>query len=131
MSAPSRSITPRRSRIIVTPTLSPALTETIDRPSLFAPKKMLPSIPLSAPFFAKVARLRRNQRQRPFLEFKVVILAVAPPRGHVARALDVLRHAVGDERHPLKRIAQPLFDQPGGEVGDINADPRSPEFWAG
>ena len=49
--APSRSITPRRSRIIATPTLSPALTLTMARPSCFAPKYRLPSMPLSAPFF--------------------------------------------------------------------------------
>lgn len=49
MPAPSRSITPRRSRIMADPTLSPALTETMARPSCLGPNKMLPSIPLSAP----------------------------------------------------------------------------------
>ena len=50
MAAPSRSMTPRRSRIIATLTLSPALTETMAR--LVLPT--LPSMLWSAPFFERL-----------------------------------------------------------------------------
>ena len=43
--APSRSITPRRSEIMTRPTFSPALTETMDRPSICAEVMEHPKLP--------------------------------------------------------------------------------------
>lgn len=73
--------------------------------------------------FAEVAGLGVDERERPF--FELVILA---PRGKVAGPGQVLRDAVGQELDAGKGIAQALFDQADGKVGDVDADPGPPEF---
>lgn len=67
--------------------------------------------------FPEVAGLGGDEGERPFLEF--MILA---PRRKVAGGVDVLRDAVGGELDGRKGIAQALFDQADGKVGDVDAD---------
>lgn len=43
--------------------------------------------------------------------------------------MEVLRDAVGGELDGRKGIAQALFDQSDGKVGDVDADPTPPEFF--
>lgn len=83
--------------------------------------------PVEAPIralLAEVAGLGGDEGERPF--FKLMILA---PRRKVAGGVDVLRDAVGGELDGRKGIAQALFDQSDGKVGDVDADPAPPEFF--
>lgn len=73
---------------------------------------------------AEVAGLGGDEGERPFLE-----LMVFAPRRKVAGGVDVLRDAVGGELDGRKGIAQALFDQADGKVGDVDADPLPPEFF--
>ncbi len=50
-------------------------------------------------------------------------------RGKVAGGVDVLRDAVGGELDGGKGIAQALFDQADGKVGDVDANPLPTELF--
>jgi hypothetical protein len=73
---------------------------------------------------AEVAGLGVDEGERPFLE-----LMILAPRGEVLRAGEVLWDAVGEEPDAGKGIAQALFDQADGKVGDIDAYPLPPQLF--
>jgi hypothetical protein len=55
-----------------------------------------------------------------------MVLALAR---QVAGGVDVLGCAVGGEPGGRKGIAQALFDQADGRVGDVDADPTPPQLF--
>ena len=86
--APSRSITPRRSRIIANTHVVAGLDADDGPPLVLRPEAEVAVDPLVGPLLRQVAGLRCDQRQRPFLELEIVACRRAPAPPCRARPRD-------------------------------------------